>query len=1044
MKIMKLKNIATITILLLFIGLSNTYAQKTTVFTEANSAFKEGLELFDKGVYGAAQTQFKRAMALSLPENEVQSQAIYNKAKLYLARCAVRQNLPDGEKLMLDFVRDAAPDPASNEALIELANYYFNARDYVKAIEYYNSVPVNGLSAKDKSEVLFRMGYSYFAQKQFAKAKSSFDPIRNLQTEYYYPTNYYLGLIHFFEGNYSAAISNFQIVERSGIRKYTTVLPFYVTQIYFAEGKYNDVLDYAIPKLNQGGIKDLKEIYQLVGQAYFEKREYRNALPYLEYFAEQSSKMREEEFYQLGFVYMETEQPAKAIKYFEELNTVDSELGQNAAYNLGRLYLQTKDYSSARSAFARASRMTYNAQVQENALFNFAKLSYELKYDTDAITALQQIKTTSRYYIDSQSLMSKIFLDTRDYERAIAIMRSLPSLTPELRETLQRVIYFRGLQLYQTGNKDQAKQYFSQSLETPIHQATKALATFWLGEIAHGEKKYAESIQFLNQFLTIARSLKGLPDESSVPMANYIQGYNYLKQENYAGALDYFKNAVSDIKRNSPFIASQEVKDKILGDAVLRAGDCLFKRNQYAQAIQYYDEAIDRKYAGFVYALYQKAIIEGLRSNTTAKILALERIVDNYPRSPYADDALLQLGVTYQEIGKLAEASKPLQRLVREYKDKSNLVNPALIQLGLISYNQGQKETAINYYKQIFGNNPEANEAQTALKALEEIYVNDLGNADAYFAFLKTIPGYDITTLGRDSINFRAAEAQFENANYKRAIENYSNYIANFPNGRSIILAYYRRGDSHSALKLYTNALADYEWVVKKGTSAYYKKALEKAAIIAYNHEQNFKKSYDFYAKLEEVADNSNLQLEAQLGALRSAYRANMTNEVYSLAKKVAENSLATQDQAALANFYFGKISYDRKNYDDALKSFQLVIDKSDTEQAAEARYLIAYIYYLRRNLEKAQEITINSNRESSRYPYWVAKSIILLSDILAEKGDLFNSRAALEALLENYKGDQEVIQTAKDKLAQINRRIQADSRIDRSTDNFLDSGGGE
>lgn len=1016
-------------------------AQETTVFTEANQAYKQGLELFDKGIYGAAQKEFERSLTLLLPENEAQSETLRNKSKLYIARCAVRQELPDGEKLMLDFIRSTAPDPSSNEALIELANYYFNSREYEKAIEYYDLAPTNSLTMKERSEVLFRKGYSYFAQKEFGRAKNSFEPIKNAQTEYYYPTNYYLGLVYFFEGKYNDAIKNFKIVERSKIRKYTSVVPYYLTQIYFVEGQYDELLDYARPKLNQGGIRNLKEIYQLVGQAYFEKGQYQNALPYFEYYAERSGKMREEEFYQLGFVYMEANRPKKAIQYLEELKDVDSKLGQNAVFNLGRLYLQTRDYSSARSAFYQAARLEFDPQIQDDALFNYAKLSYELKYDRDAITALQLITPTSRHYTEAQSLMGQIFLDTRDYERALVTLKGLPRLTPELREALQKVTFYRGLQLYQAGDANQAKQYFSESLETPVDQETKALALFWSGDIAHKEKSYTESSRYMNQFLTLARVLRDLPAESSSAMANYIQGYNYLKQENYTGALDYFQDAVRDIKR-STYISNRQVKDKILGDATLRAGDCLFKRNQYAQAIQYYDEAVNRKYSGFVYALYQKAIIEGLRGNTTNKILALERIVDNYNRSPYADDALLQLGITYQEIGRLGQAAAPLEILVRDYRERSNLINQALIQLGLISYNQGAKETAINYYKQIFTNNPESSEAQTALKALEEIYVNDLGDADAYFAFLKTIPGYDVSTMGRDSINFRAAEAQFENGNYRRAIENYNNYIGKFPNGRNVILAHYRRGDAYGALKLYSNALIDYEFVINKGPSNYYRKALEKAAIIAYNHEQDFQRSYDLYAKLIEIADDNNLQLEAQLGALRSAYRANLSNEVYELSKRVAENQLATPDQVAFANFYFGKISYDRKNYDDALAAFKQVTESSDTEQAAEARYLTAYIHYLRRDLDTAQEIAINSNRESSRYPFWVAKSIILLSDILAEKGNLFNARAALEALLENYDGDQDLVQTARDKLQQLNRRIEADSRIDNSTDGFLDDTG--
>ena len=63
------------------------------------------------------------------------------------------------------------------------------------------------------------------------------------------------------------------------------------------------------------------------------------------------------------------------------------------------------------------------------------------------------------------------------------------------------------------------------------------------------------------------------------------------------------------------------VKSQLLGDAVLRAGDCNFKQNKYDEALKFYDDAIKSKYNGYVYALYQKAIIEGLKGNVEDNII---------------------------------------------------------------------------------------------------------------------------------------------------------------------------------------------------------------------------------------------------------------------------------------------------------------------------------------------------------------------------------------------------------------------------------------
>ena len=118
-------------------------------------------------------------------------------------------------------------------------------------------------------------------------------------------------------------------------------------------------------------------------------------------------------------------------------------------------------------------------------------------------------------------------------------------------------------------------------------------------------------------------------------------------------------------------------------------------------------------------------------------MLALEQLVQQYPRSSFADDALFELAKSYQALNQPQQALAPLRRIVSEYKVQSALVNQSLLQLGLISYNLGNAEAAINYYKQVFTNNPTAGEAGVAKEAMREIYVNDMGRADLYFCVLR-------------------------------------------------------------------------------------------------------------------------------------------------------------------------------------------------------------------------------------------------------------------------------------------------------------------
>ncbi|HRF41935.1 MAG TPA: hypothetical protein PK198_24245, partial [Saprospiraceae bacterium] len=291
-------------LLALYLGFSSLYAQSTAVFTEADLAYKRGMGFYKDGLFGKAQEEFTQTMRLLQPANEPNAALLRTKAELHFAKSAVQLKLPDGEKLILDFIRKYKPDPMAMQALTEMAKYYYDAKEYEKAISFYDQVDWSGLSKAEREEARFRLGYSYFVTKQFAKAKTQFREIRDVRNDYYEPTNYYLGLCYFFEGNYREAISSLKIAEKNN--RFKDQIPYYIAQIYFAERQYDELIAYAKPYASNTSGSRSKEIQQLLGQAYFEKGDYQSALPYLEFYAERTGKLREEEFYQLGYAQYNT------------------------------------------------------------------------------------------------------------------------------------------------------------------------------------------------------------------------------------------------------------------------------------------------------------------------------------------------------------------------------------------------------------------------------------------------------------------------------------------------------------------------------------------------------------------------------------------------------------------------------------------------------------------------------------------------------------------------------------------------------------------
>jgi TolA-binding protein len=78
----------------------------------------------------------------------------------------------------------------------------------------------------------------------------------------------------------------------------------------------------------------------------------------------------------------------------------------------------------------------------------------------------------------------------------------------------------------------------------------------------------------------------------------------------------------------------------------------------------------------------------------------------------------------------------------------------------------------------------------------------------------------------------------------------------------------------------------------------------------------------------------------------------------------------------------------------------------------AEAYHYMCQILYRQKQYTQAEEQISDANQASAGYDDWIARNIILLSDVYADQGDKNSALAALEGVLENYSGGNPAILT--------------------------------
>lgn len=1005
-----------------FIFHSPLFAQETAIRTDPDLQFKQARELFQQGLYADAQPLFRKTINEITYFKETNRQLVLQDAKYYYNICALRLDQPDAVDLAKKYLLLVANNPRRQLTAFQLARYYFRQNQLGEAIPYYEQAGIDNLSNDEVAEAKFELGYCYFNLKDFNKAQPLFQAIKDIHNQYYIPANYYNGFISYYNKNYDDALKSFQRVENQP--KYDIIVPYYIAEIYYYQNKPDKLLSYAQPFLQSGNLYYNNDLKHLVGQTYFEKKNYEKALPYLEEYNSNADTLQKEDVYELAYSYYQTNQLDKAIAGFKQLSGTDDSLGQNSMYLLGDCYLKTGQKAEARNAFAFCARSDYNPKQQEISRFNYGKLSYELGYQDAALSTLRQFLQdypNSGYNSEARELLAHLFMNTNDYKNALEVVNAIPDKTPEVQKAYQRITFGRAIQLINDGQIDQAKPLLDNSLKYPVDPQLQQLAYFWKGEIALRENNPDQAINNINQFLSLGGTAPAALGEANVQTAHYNLGYSYLQKKMYPEALTQFQAAQNVFSAKGQQIAN---------DARLREGDCYYMMKDYDKAEGLYSQAISSGQPGSDYALYQKGIISGVNGNNAQKVTLLQQLANKYPQSSFSNDADYQIATTYITQENYRDAIPYLNKVIAQ-PNNPNAPN-AMLKLGLAYFNLNNQQEAINAYQKVvtqFPNSPESNEA---LQSLRSLYVNN-GQPDAYVNFLKST-GRTVTASAEDSITYSAGEASFGNGQYANAISQLNNYLSKFPNGKFDLKAHFYLAESYYNQKDYANALTHYAAVLEDGTSPFGERSALQASSISFYQDKDYNKALGYFNQLKQFSTNKENTLTALRGILRCYYEMAAWPAVVSSANELLNYANISTDDQIVSHFYIGRAKQQLNDCDSATINYQTVAQMTKSELGAEARYYIAECKFSQNDLKGAETAAFDVIKNTPSYDYWVADAYILLGKVFWKNKDYFNAKATLQSIVDHCKIP-ELVTKATGVLNQVQAEEQSQSKI-KSTAN--------
>ena len=977
-----------LTLLVTFIGY-NSFSQASYVNIDIEKKYKEAKELFVKEQFALAYPLLKE-LKQQYADNTISDHTYINDdVNYYYIVCQLKLKHQVAEKEARRYVDVVANEPRRQLMSYHLAKYYFLQDDFSNAINYYERTGLDNISNEEIADVKFEKAYCYFNLKNFDQAKPLFEEVTQLNdNKYFIPANYYYGFLCYKDKEYNKALSAFRLVET--VEEYKGVVPYYIAEILYFEGKRDEALRYGESVLARGGnLVYQREMNLLIGQLYFEKKNFVKALPLLEAYVNSSDKVDKEILYELSFCYYNANNLPKAIEGFKQLSNEKDSMGQNSMYLLGDCYLRNNQKENARNAFQYCAYNNSNATQQKVSRFIYAKLSYELGYQDVALNEMKKYLNdypNSEYDTEAKEILVSLLANTNNFREALELYESFGKPTPSMRKVYPKILYGRAVEFINDQQLTKADELLDKVLADANVGSITPYANFWKGEIAYRNNKYDEAIRYLSLYVQSNAPTQG---EANPTAAKYNLGYSLLKKENYSKALAFFEQITKIVSVTSPAIEQ---------DAYLRSADCYFMLKEYAKANALYDNVINNALAQGDYALFQKAMIAGVK-NSSERIKILNTLIRQYPTSYLVPDVNMEIANTYMEDEKFRDAIPYLDKILVD-ANAVNLYPKAYLKLGLCYYNIDKNKEALNNYQSLIRNYPQSTEADDALDNIKNIYIEE-GRPNEYVELMRK-NGKNISVTEADSLTYTAALLKYNSNDCVNAINRFTNYLNQFPSGSYALEANFFISECFLNNKDWTNALVGYTYVNNKGYSRYFEKATAEAAQINYFELKNYVEAKRFFQSLNTGATTQ----ENKLAALRGLVRCNYLLKDYAQANEGAKELLTKKgistDDKSIAYLVLGKSQQINNDYAAAIASFKSCATINKTAWGAEARYEIANCQFTQNNLTAAEKAALATIKETGSYDLWVTKSYILLGDVFLQQKDYFNAKATYESVAKN------------------------------------------
>lgn len=924
----------------------------------------------------------------------------HDAANFYTLASALRLNTAGAEKMLTAYMVDHPTSYLTETAFFDAANFYFNQGRYSYALKWYNKIGEREVSKVQRPEYNFKKGYSYFVSKRYKNAKPLFEKVKGLPV-YQSDANYYLGYIAYQLEDFEEANRNFDKLNKSSD---DNTVGYFQADMNFKLGRFEQAILLAKPSLKGADEKETSELSKIIGESYFNLKDYRSALPFLIAYKGKRGKWNNTDYYQLGYTHFSIKEYDNAIAQFNKIINGKNAVAQNAYYHLADSYLQTDQKTAALNAFKRAAEMQFDPIIAEDALLNYARLSYDIgnSYESPSAVLQRFVETYPKNNAvnEIEELLLDSYVNSQNFDAALGILDKFYS--SDFDEAKQIVSYLKANSLYKSGQFASAIEYYTAAIKAYKNPLVIVNATYWQAQANYELKEYALALELFQK-------AKRFPKFSSLPFANeidYHRGYCYFQLKNYPAAIGAFEDFLKQ---------AQTVKYE--RDARLRLGDSHFVLKAYWPAMDQYEKVTTLAPQRAGYAMYQQAISYGFVNRLAQKIVLLKELIAQFPRSSLVDDCQYELALSYTKKGDYEAAITAYDIIINQTKG-SPYRSKALLNKGLIQYNKGETAMAESTLKNLVQTYPDEALAQQALQTVKEIAIEENTVAE-FSAWLKEIEITSLPNLQLEKAAFDAIERLLNDGKKKALKRALESYLEEYGSGGNSLRANFLFAEIAFEEEEWGEASIYYDKVIQAPLNEYSEQALVRMTQSLVQLEQK-EKALPFWEKLVEIAQFEENKRYAQFNLMQYAFEAKNMELATRYAEEILTLSNLEERVKWDAYYILAKASQERKDLPKAAAAFKQLEKAPQGERAVEALYFDALQKYNKLQFADSNKVIENIAQNYGGYPRWGAKSLLLMSKNFYQLDDAFQATYILESIIENFNQFSEIVKEAKKDIENI------------------------